>query len=1081
MNGGYGAKELRSAYSIPASGGTGQTVALIDAYSYPNAESDLAKYRETYGLEACTKANGCFKKVNEKGEEANYPKESEEFEQKLLEGDWRLESALDLDMVSAVCPHCHILLVEATTQEPKDTAASATEAAKLSATEISNSYGYPENNETYCPGKKGCSEYLSSYDHAGIPVMVSAGDSGYDNGVGAPSWPATSPNVIAVGGTTLRRAKNARGWSESVWFDSGGGCSLYEAKPKWQTDKGCAKRTDNDIAAVANPETPVSIYEGGWSLVGGTSVALPLTAAIEAHANSATKEAAAEAFYKKPSMTFDITEGDNGSCTPPEEDAYLCTAKVGYDGPTGWGTPNGVFNLKGWVGRPIPNLSAQTDAKKSSLLGVACPAGESCVAVGAYVDSAGVEVPLAEHWNGTAWAVEEAPEVNKGSLAGVGCGSSSACTAVGHYTNAAGVEVPLAEHWDGAGWSLLETTVPSGAKSASLSSVACRLVTEGFEEVEECTAAGRYVNSSGTEVTLIEHGDNGRWAVAETPNPTGAKGSSLAGIACEEFSGTQACMAVGHDINSTGTEVTLAELWLGGTAKWAISETPNPAGAKSGGLLSVSCPGSCLAVGRYVNSSGTEVTLAEAWPLLEKWSLQEPANPTGAKSSRLSGVWCKTIESCEAVGRYVNSSGTEVTLGEGLSVKTWSVQETPNPSGAKSGGLSGIACSTIEACTAAGSYLNSSSAEAPVAERWGSTKKWALQEASIPKNPSGSLPGVSCTSSEACTTIGHALNAGGTEVTLAERWNGKEWTLQEALNPTGAKSSSLSGVSCASSTSCVAVGRYVNGSSVEVTLAEVWNGTAWSLKEPLNPTGAKGSSLSGISCKTSEACMAVGRYVSSSGTEVALAEHWNGKEWSLKEPVNPTGAKSASLSGVSCATTEACIAVGHYVNSAGTEVTLGESWSGTAWSLKEPANPTGAKSSSLTGVSCSSSASCVAVGHFVNSSGVEVTLGESWSGTAWSLKEPANPTGAKSSSLSGVSCATSECTAVGHYVNSSGAEVTLAESWSGTAWSIQETPNPEEKSSSLAGVSCASATACLASGNSVDAGGLETALAEEHS
>ena len=110
-------------------------------------------------------------------------------------------------MVSAACPHCHILLVEATTQEPKDTAASAEEAAKLDATEISNSYGYPENNETYCPGKKGCMEYLADYNHSGIPVTVSSGDSGYDDGeAGAPSWPATSPNVIAVGGTTLKRA-----------------------------------------------------------------------------------------------------------------------------------------------------------------------------------------------------------------------------------------------------------------------------------------------------------------------------------------------------------------------------------------------------------------------------------------------------------------------------------------------------------------------------------------------------------------------------------------------------------------------------------------------------------------------------------------------------------------------------------------------------------------------------------------------------------------------------------------------------------------------------------------------------------
>ncbi len=136
--GGYDPTDLRSAYGIPSSGGTGETVAVVEAYGYADAESDLAKYREKYGLSACTKANGCFKKVNEKGEEKNYPAEGGE-----VEKDWSLESALDVDMVSAVCQSCHILVVEATTQEPKDTAASVEEAAKLGATEISNSYGYP--------------------------------------------------------------------------------------------------------------------------------------------------------------------------------------------------------------------------------------------------------------------------------------------------------------------------------------------------------------------------------------------------------------------------------------------------------------------------------------------------------------------------------------------------------------------------------------------------------------------------------------------------------------------------------------------------------------------------------------------------------------------------------------------------------------------------------------------------------------------------------------------------------------------------------------------------------------------------
>ncbi len=389
--GGYDPTDLQSAYGIPASGGTGETVALVDAYGYAAAESDLAKYREKYGLSACTKANGCFKKVNQKGEEKNYPAEGGE-----IETIWSLEAALDLDMVSAACPNCHIMLVEATTQEPKDTAASVEEAATLKATEISNSYGYAENNETLCPGKKGCKEYLSAYNHAGIPVTVSTGDSGFDGGGGAPSWPATSPNVIAVGGTSLNKAEGSRGWAEKVWSGAGSGCSLYESKPAWQSDTACTMRMDSDVAAVADPNTPVSAYNtpsvGGWFDIGGTSVAAPLMAGIEAHANSATKTASAEGFYKHPGMLFDVTKGSNGSCSA--EDAYFCHGEVGYDGPTGWGTPNGVPHLNGWFPRPVSSLATRVESK-NSLSSTACGASE-CVAVGHYTNNAGAETALIE-------------------------------------------------------------------------------------------------------------------------------------------------------------------------------------------------------------------------------------------------------------------------------------------------------------------------------------------------------------------------------------------------------------------------------------------------------------------------------------------------------------------------------------------------------------------------------------------------------------------------------------------------------------------------------------------------------------
>ncbi len=343
VGGGYDPQDLQSAYKIPTSIEETQTIALVDAYGYASAESDLATYRKQYGLTPCTKANGCFKKVNESGEEANYPPPN---------SGWQVETALDLAMASAACTNpanCHILLVEATTASLENLGQSVNEAAKLGATEISNSYGLPEQ---LCG--IGCTPISEEYyNHPGVVVTVSSGDNGYDNHLSecevkgklcaSPNFPATSPYVVAVGGTSLHKASNSRGWSEEVWTEAGSGCSKFEPKPAWQTDTGCAKRTDNDVAAVADSTTPVSVYaNGSWYLVGGTSASSPLVAGIEAHASKYTRSLGAHAFYKYPGSLFDVTTGSNGTCTPPAEDEYFCHAEVGYDGPTGLGTPDGV-------------------------------------------------------------------------------------------------------------------------------------------------------------------------------------------------------------------------------------------------------------------------------------------------------------------------------------------------------------------------------------------------------------------------------------------------------------------------------------------------------------------------------------------------------------------------------------------------------------------------------------------------------------------------------------------------------------------------------------------------------------------
>jgi DNA-binding beta-propeller fold protein YncE len=356
-NGGYSPGDLASAYNLPAKGGSGQTIAIVIAFDNPNAESDLGVYRSQYGLPPCTTANGCFKKLNQKGEAGNYP---------ISNALWALESSLDLDMASAICPECKITLVEANDNELSSLGAAEDKAAALAPAVISNSWGASEwGSET--------SEDIH-YNHPGIPAMFSTGDFGYGT-----EYPAASKYVTAVGGTALRKdPSGTRGWTEEAWSGAGSGCSLYEGKPAWQKDTQCSKRMLADVAAVAAPETPVSVYDSyetieSWVLLGGTSASAPIMAGIEARASATTRAMGAQAFYNGVIPLFDITVGRNGTCTPPSEQEYLCTGELGYDGPTGDGTPGFTASGKPVVSARSANVTAYT----GQLQGTVNPEGSS--------------------------------------------------------------------------------------------------------------------------------------------------------------------------------------------------------------------------------------------------------------------------------------------------------------------------------------------------------------------------------------------------------------------------------------------------------------------------------------------------------------------------------------------------------------------------------------------------------------------------------------------------------------------------------------------------------------------------------
>ncbi|WP_373319575.1 hypothetical protein [Rugosimonospora africana] len=338
---GWAPADLQAAYNLPSAyQGDGQTVAVVEDGDSPTAESDLATYRSFYGLPPCTTANGCFRKVNQEGKASPLPSQAVP--------DWAGESALDVDMVSAICPRCHILLVETDDQLDIDLAEGAYIATTLGAKFVSNSYGFPEE-----PGTDASLDAF--YRQDGVVMTASTGDDGY--GV---SYPAASPNVISVGGTSLLKSTNARGWDEITWTLGGSGCSLYGAKPPWQHDTGCANRTTADVSAVADPYTGVSVrYPGGWGIFGGTSVSAPIVAAAYALAGAPPSSTShpAQYPYLHPTMLNDVVGGTNslGGCGTGNL-AYLCTAGYGYDGPTGLGTPNGVgaFRAPGWS--TVPGL-----------------------------------------------------------------------------------------------------------------------------------------------------------------------------------------------------------------------------------------------------------------------------------------------------------------------------------------------------------------------------------------------------------------------------------------------------------------------------------------------------------------------------------------------------------------------------------------------------------------------------------------------------------------------------------------------------------------------------------------------------
>jgi hypothetical protein len=338
-----------------------------------------------------------------------------------------------------------------------------------------------------------------------------------------------------------------------------------------------------------------------------------------------------------------------------------------------------------------------------------------------------------------------------------------------------------------------------------------------------------------------------------------------------------------------------------------------------------------------------------------------------------------------------------------------------------------------------------------------SPPKWTIQ----PTSAGSGLAGVACSSPTACTAVGGSV---------VQRWDGSRWTIQPTPNPADATSTSFSGVDCLSSTDCIAVGDYVDPAGTS-TLAEHWSGSRWTIQQtptPAGPGGSVGSFLAKVACRSTNTCTAVGSATYRSGFEVSLAERWNGSRWAIQHTPNPAGSQT-NLNGVACPSKSTCTAVGATFNRAYVWVLLAETWNAGRWMIQPVPNPAGDRAGGiLVDVVCPSPNDCTAVGYYVNSAGGQFALVEHWNGSHWTIQPTPSPAGGvRGSGLSGVACSSpTVCIAVGSYVNSGGGELTLAERWNGSHWTIEPTPALADASFvNLNGVACPSLTRCTAVGS----------------
>jgi hypothetical protein len=499
----------------------------------------------------------------------------------------------------------------------------------------------------------------------------------------------------------------------------------------------------------------------------------------------------------------------------------------------------------------------------------------------------------------------------------------------------------LAEHWDGTSWAVQPTAEPTGSSATDLADVSCSSATS-------CTAVGDYVTN--TTLTLVEHWDGTSWTIQPSPNRPGKEtGSRLLGVSCASAT---ACVAVGDpgaieqwDGNSwtlqTSLDVPLsrtpqavactsetaciavgdgvAARWDGAT--WTSQEVRTIPVEFDTDLTAISCasPSACLAVGRNYNADdgGTHTLLVKRWDGTAWTTDQTVPDPSSGLGSVMAGVSCTSPSACLAVGNtdLTDRGGTaHYAFAERYDGTSWTALPLPRPDTTEHSDFAAVSCTSATSCFAVGHDTPAGVTQALIA-RWNGT---AWTDLTPPTVAGADLESISCTSASACTAVGSTG-----VVPVAERWNGASWSLQPTPVPPVAGSASFSSVSCASATSCTAVGQ-AGGQA----LAERWNGSRWAVQPAPVPGGAKASALTGVSCRTPAACTATGYVDDAASTRSTLALRWEGTSWAIQPTPNPAAAQGAAFTAVSCPSTTACDAVGDFTKAGGENLAFAAGWSG---------------------------------------------------------------------------------------------------------------------------------------------------------